>query len=344
MNLPENITLSKDIQASLKEYFNQQTFDKVAVLVDENTKRDCYPLIKNGLPSHFLIEIASGEKNKTLDTCTHIWSEMTKMEMSRKSLLINLGGGVIGDMGGFCARTFKRGISFINIPSTLLAQVDASVGGKLAVDFQGFKNHIGVFSDPDLVLIDTVFLKTLPEKELVSGFAEILKHGLIADKDYWEKTSTLDLATADFENLVSHSVAIKTKVVTADPTEKGLRKILNFGHTLGHAIESFYLDGKNHLLHGEAIAAGMITEAWLSVQCCQLSKRDFEAITKVMQKYFPKVKINPEDMESILDLCYHDKKNQDGKLLYSLLPSIGACEYDVEVSRELSKEALALLQ
>jgi 3-dehydroquinate synthase len=344
MNLPDNIHITEDIQNSLHRYFQENKFDKIAVLVDENTERDCYPFVESTLPPHQIIRTPSGEIHKNLTTCTHIWNEMTQLEMSRKSLLINLGGGVIGDMGGFCARTYKRGIFFINIPTTLLSQVDASVGGKLAVDFEGFKNHIGLFSNPDLVMIDPVFLNTLPQRELISGFAEILKHGLIADKPYWKTCAAKPISELEKAALIKHSVGIKSKVVLEDPTEKGKRKILNFGHTLGHAIESFYLDSDRHLLHGEAVAAGMITEAFLSHQLTGLSLEEMNEINNTLSRIFPKVSIPKDDIESILDLCFHDKKNVNGKLMFSLLTSIGDCTFDIEVSREMSGEALSILQ
>ncbi len=250
------------ISQSLPAFLRANSYTKIQVIVDENTFKYCYPSIKPFLEKHNIIKIKSGESQKNLETCQKIWQAMTDNELDRHSIVINLGGGVIGDMGGFCASTYKRGIDFIQIPTTLLSQVDASVGGKLGIDFQGLKNHIGVFQIPNAVLIDADFLKTLSYNELRSGFAEVIKHCLIMDGKKWDEIRRKDFEEQELEDLIAHSVNIKQHIVEADPTEKGLRKILNFGHTLGHAIETYFLGKpKLHLLHGEAIAAGMICEA-----------------------------------------------------------------------------------
>ena len=233
------------------------TYSKVAILVDENTKRDCLyklPKIENPL----IIEIKSGEEYKNISTCNFIWEQLTINNFDRNSLLINLGGGVIGDMGGFCAVTYKRGLEFIHIPTTLLAMVDASVGGKLGIDFKGFKNQIGLFHNPKAVLISTEFLDTLDESELKSGFAEVIKHALILDNPLWLKLKNTTFTDLDWEDIINHSVQIKNKIILEDPFEKGERKKLNFGHTFGHAIESYYLEKGTPISHGEAIFMGMI--------------------------------------------------------------------------------------
>ncbi|MEP2509537.1 MAG: 3-dehydroquinate synthase, partial [Reichenbachiella sp.] len=251
----------------------------------------------------------------------------------RKGLVINLGGGVIGDMGGFVASTYKRGMDFLNIPTTLLSQVDASVGGKLGVDFHGFKNHIGLFAEPQNVLIDTSFYGTLPEREVRSGFAEVIKHGLIYDKSYWEKVKLVDLKTADWTNLVTRSIEIKKEVVSEDPFESGLRKILNFGHTLGHAIESHFLDkGEQRLLHGEAIAAGMICEAYLSQKFTGLSTDELEEIVSYLIEIYEPVAVDKSLFDEIIGLTLQDKKNEGGSVQFSLLKTIGACQVNVPIS------------
>ncbi len=255
--------LQGSIEQLLPEYLEGKDYSAVAVITDKNTRKDCYPRVKELLPRHLLITVQEGEGNKNLDTCTIIWNKLTEAEFDRHALVINLGGGVIGDMGGFCASTYKRGIDFIQVPTTLLAQVDASVGGKLGIDFQGFKNHIGVFTQPRAVLIDSAFLATLPERELRSGFAEVIKHCLIRDRQMWNKIRKTELDDMPMKELISHSVETKKAVVNEDPTEKGLRKILNFGHTIGHAVETFHLE-KNRLLHGEAIAIGIICESYIA--------------------------------------------------------------------------------
>jgi 3-dehydroquinate synthase len=336
-----------DFQAFIQNYQSQ----KMAVLVDENTLLYCYPKIKEFLPQHLVIEIPSGEAYKNLQTCGQIWQAMTDYQLDRKSLLINLGGGVIGDMGGFCAATYKRGIDFVQIPSTLLSQVDASVGGKLGIDFQGFKNHIGVFQEPKAVWIFPDFLQTLPTREIWSGFAEIIKHCLIADAQEWQRLLNLPSegglnlvnysSNALIISLIQHSVAIKAQVVAADPSEKGLRKILNFGHTLGHAIESFYLaKPQQRLLHGEAVAVGMICEAYISYQKGFLQMPDLEIITRFIKQIYPVIYIEPSDFETIIQLTYQDKKNQQGLVLFSLLAQIGKANFDQWVDEELMRQSL----
>jgi 3-dehydroquinate synthase len=265
-------------------------YSSAYVLVDQNTKLHCYPLIAPFLPSHKLIEIKAGEVNKSIDSCIRIWEALSNDHADRQGLIINLGGGVITDIGGFCASTYKRGVQFINIPTTLLAQVDASAGGKTGIDFQQYKNQIGVFSEPEFVLIDNSFHRTLSNREKRSGFSEMLKHGLIADKDHWEALTHLDYEKIDLDT-IKKSVAIKQAVVENDPTEKGHRKILNFGHTIGHAIESTLLGTENALLHGEAIAFGMLSEAFIAVKLNLLEEASFQQIQQVVEKYYGKLQI-----------------------------------------------------
>jgi 3-dehydroquinate synthase len=335
-----SVTISP-ISDSLSKFFGQNSYSKVMILVDNQTKKHCYPLIKDSLPAHKTITIKAGEHFKNLDTCQQIWEEMTKNELDRHALLINLGGGVIGDMGGFCAATYKRGIDFIQIPTTLLSQVDASVGGKLGIDFQGFKNHIGVFTLPKAVLIDHIFLKTLPQNEIRSGFAEIIKHCLIKDREKWNQIKVIDLENQNLADLIQHSVEIKKQVVAEDPTEKGLRKVLNFGHTLGHAIETFYLDkGKERLLHGEAIAAGMIAEAYISFIKKLIDEPTLLQIEEFIFAIYGSVKINKEDMESIIKLTLQDKKNIGNVVKASLLDGIGSCQYDVAINKSEMMKAM----
>ncbi len=269
---------------------------------------------------------------------------MTEAQLDRKALFLNLGGGVISDMGGFCASIYKRGIRFINLPTTLLSQVDASVGGKLGVDFEGLKNHLGVFNEPETVIISPEFLATLPHNELRSGFAEIIKHGLIRDKGYFESLKFDTWTESDWTDLIRHSVEIKKAVVQEDPKESGLRKILNFGHTIGHALETYYLDGPKHLLHGEAIAVGMICEGYLSKKKLNLSEADLETIQTAFLKVYGKINIAAEDLEPVLDFCLQDKKNEGSTLMFSLLNSIGDCTYNIPVSREEILESIHYYQ
>lgn len=327
---------------SLPQFIASGNYSKVVVIADNLTKKHCYPLIKDLLPQHVLIAVPNGEINKTLATCETIWEVLTRSEMDRHGLVINIGGGVIGDMGGFCAAVYKRGIDFIQLPTTLLSQVDASVGGKLGIDFHGFKNHLGVFNLPKQVLIDPVFLNTLPEREVRSGFAEVIKHCLIADAEKWNEIKSKDFEQQNWPDLIAHSVQIKKKVVAEDPTEKGLRKILNFGHTLGHAVETYFLSKpkKDQLLHGEAIAVGMIMEAYLGFNKGMISRQALEEIEEFIFAIYGKVKIKPEDAVFIIEYTKQDKKNKGRKILFSLLDGIGRCSFDVSITTTEMKKAV----
>lgn len=341
MTLPNNIVFCQDISKELDAFFSRQQYSKIAVLVDNNTKHHCYPLVQAAIPEHILIEIESGEEQKNLNTCQHIWNELTVNAFDRKSLFVNIGGGVIGDMGGFCAATHKRGIDFINIPTTLLAQVDASIGGKLGIDFQNFKNQLGVFQNPLKVFLEKRFFLTLDPAELRSGFAEIIKHCLIQDQHKFDEIMNTKYNELDWFELSKHSVDIKNKVVAEDPTEKGLRKILNFGHTIGHAIESYYLEmPEKKLLHGEAIALGMICESYLSVKKTSLSETDLKRITMyILSIYNPKA-IAIEDIDGIISLTKQDKKNEGDKIKSSLLKHIGDCTFNIEIDHREIEESI----
>ncbi len=331
-------------KAALKQHIAKSNYSKVFVLVDENTKKYCLPFFKKEIMVHpidSIFEIEPGEENKNINTCTKVWELLSNFDGDRKSLLINLGGGVLTDLGGFVASTFKRGIDFINIPTTLLSMVDASVGGKTGVDLGVLKNQIGVINQPVMVLVFTEFLKTLEPRQRVSGYAEMLKHGLISDREYWnELKETGNFTESDS---IQKSIAIKNKVVLQDPTEKGLRKILNFGHTLGHAIESYCLENpeKKTLLHGEAIAIGMILEGYLSHELKGLSKLSLEEIKETFLHYFDPVDFTDEDVDAILRLLKFDKKNTHGDINFVLLQSIGEAATDVKVPEELYQKAFA---
>jgi 3-dehydroquinate synthase len=330
------------ISESLATFFAQNDYSHIAILVDEFTNKYCLPIIQDLLPSNFTkILIKSGEHHKNLATCERVWDRMTQANMDRHSLLVNLGGGVIGDLGGFCASTYKRGIDFIQIPTTLLAQVDASVGGKLGIDFHGLKNHIGVFQLPKTVLIDPKFIDTLSIQQKKSGFAEIIKHCLIRDEQEWNVIRQQSFEELDLSKLIAHSVAIKEAVVLEDPKEAGLRKILNFGHTLGHAIETYLLDkGKRKILHGEAIAIGMIAEAFISHQRDLISLQELEEIESYLFENYGRVKLHAEEISKIISLTAQDKKNKGKEIRFSLLTGIGDCGYDIPVSTSEMKKAI----
>lgn len=328
--LPDNILFSINSGYEIAELCNNK-YSKIAVLVDENTRLACYPRIQSQLPFHHLIEIPSGEENKNLQSCQLIWEAMTAHEMDRHSLLIIIGGGVLGDMGGFCAATFKRGIDFILVPTTLLSQVDASIGGKLGIDFNHFKNHIGVFQQPVSTVADVNFLKTLPPRELRSGYAEILKHALIRDATLWKELKQRSMEDQDWEKLVRKNVEIKAVITEEDPKEEGVRKLLNFGHTIGHAIESHFLK-KSKILHGEAIAVGMIAESWIAMTKGMLAVAEFEEIEQLIISIYGKILFSEDEIEAIARLTVQDKKNQDNKILCVLPIKIGNANTDCEIS------------
>jgi len=338
--MTDNILFSDNTAADLSGFIQQRKYSKIAVLADINTVKFCYPLLRDALPAHEVIEIPSGEEYKNLDTCVTIWEKMTSWQMDRHALLIVIGGGVLGDMGGFCAATYKRGIDFILIPTTLLSQVDASIGGKLGIDFQHFKNHIGVFKTPALTLLHAGFLKTLPESEIRSGFAEVIKHALIADAPVWNEIRENALGDQPWEKLLQHSVNVKLNVVRTDPFEKGLRKTLNAGHTIGHAIETHLLQAGRKILHGEAVAAGLVCEAFLAREKGMLSDKDFSGIRDYIVAVFGKVKLDESEDEDVVMLTSQDKKNRENKILCVLLDGIGNARWDNEISPKEVKKAL----
>ena len=339
--MTDNILFSADPGPDLKKFLEGKNYSKIAVLTDNNTALCCYPKLQQILPPHQKIEIASGEEHKTISTCEAIWTKMTDQEMDRHSVLIVIGGGVLGDMGGFCAATYKRGIDFILIPTTLLSQVDASIGGKLGIDFKHFKNHIGVFQTPVFTLLHSGFLNTLPEAEKRSGFAEVIKHALVADPHMWKEIQKKSIHDQPWDLLLKHSVDVKLKVVTQDPYEKGLRKILNAGHTIGHAIETYLLNANRKILHGEAVAVGLVCEGFLACEKGMLSQQAFEEIHQYILTVFGKVKFESGEEEAIAKLTTQDKKNKANKILCVLLEGIGKARWDCEVKPEEVKRALA---
>lgn len=319
---------------SVNEYVKKNNFSKIFILVDENTHELCLPNFLERFETSSeieIIEIESGEINKTIDTCIGVWNTLSDLDADRKSLLINIGGGVITDLGGFVACTFKRGIAFVNVPTTLLSMVDASVGGKTGVDLGTLKNQIGVIQSPDLVLIDTYYLNTLATNQMRSGLAEMLKHGLISSKDYWCKFQNLNkLKLEDLDLLIYESVLIKKQVVDIDPFENGLRKTLNYGHTLGHAIESYFLSSPNKttLLHGEAIAIGMVLASYISSELIGFPKQTTLSIKSLLTDFYGKVGFENQDIPAIINLLKYDKKNNHGNINFVLLEAIGKPKID----------------
>ncbi|WP_260625687.1 3-dehydroquinate synthase [Hymenobacter sediminicola] len=312
----------------------QPAISQVFVLTDANTGRLCYPLLLPYLPSdHTVIELPAGEEAKTLASCETVWSELTERRADRHAVLVNLGGGVLTDLGGFCAALYKRGIRFMQVPTTLLAQVDASVGGKTGIDFLGFKNHLGVFQEPAGVFIDPRFLHTLDPRQLKSGYAEVVKHSLIADAEAFQVQRRTGMLLEDWTSTIEASVALKTEIVAQDPLEAGPRKLLNFGHTVGHALESYLLtQSGREILHGEAVAAGMMCEAWLSVQKGLLSTEELDQIETFLFSVFDKVQFVSLETEAIAEYAWQDKKNAGSIINCTLLHSIGRGVYDQPIT------------
>ncbi len=339
-----NIILSDNLSLFFS-FIENIEYSKLFILVDKNTKKHCFPFLdKNKTLTYHIFEIESGETSKNLETVTQLWSALTNLGADRKSILINLGGGVITDLGGFTASCFKRGMRFINIPTTLLGMIDASIGGKTGVDFNNLKNQIGVFSEAEAVFVFPRFLDSLPKREVLSGLAEIIKYGLTHDLSIWDyikKSKNYKLIPRE---IIEKSIAVKEAVVAKDPKEKGIRKSLNFGHTLGHAVETYFMKQtkSEQLLHGEAVAIGMILAAYLSYKTIGLEKNSYLEISNTIQKIYKErmPRIDEKAITPILDLLKHDKKNTNGKVNFILLEDIGKVQIDCQVENSTIIEAI----
>lgn len=335
--ISDHIVVSDNGMEYLANFVNSREFEGVFVLADENTAQHCVPLLKGF--EYEAITIDAGEENKNLSTCESIFDVLIERGANRKSIVINVGGGVVGDMGGFCASVFQRGIYFINVPTSLLAMVDASVGGKLGVDYKGLKNYIGLFKEPLGVFIHPPFLKTLPERETKAGFAEMLKHALIYDADHWQELQEYN--PRKFKNWITTSATIKSEIVEEDLHENGARKLLNFGHTIGHAAESWFLENSEEtLLHGEAVALGLLCESYLS-QKNGLSEDELQSIVQRIQQLYSLPKLPQEAMEQLLHLMGADKKNTQLGINFTLLEEIGEATIDNYCTTDEIKEAIA---
>lgn len=339
--LPEHIRLTQNPGEELASYLSQKKYSQVVVVTDTNTKQHCYPLLKAHLPKHSVLETMSGEEFKNLETCTYLWQKLTDQRIDRHAVLIVVGGGVLGDMAGFCAATYKRGIDFVLVPTTLLAQADASIGGKLGIDFDSYKNHIGVFQQPALTLLHSGFLKTLPESELRSGFAEVIKHTLISDNALWNEVRSKKLNEQDWERLLRHSATFKYGVIEQDPKEQGLRKILNAGHTIGHALESYLLSKGKKVTHGEAVAAGLVAEAYLAFEREFISQTKLNAIASYVKDTFGKLAFKENETGVIAEYALQDKKNKGNEILCVLLKEEGSAGWDYAISLQDVKGALS---
>lgn len=331
---------------NLSQYLTENFHSKIFLIVDSNTRTHCLPLFleKTTLEGNVVVlEVTAGEIHKNIDTCNLLWNRLSDLGADRKSIIINLGGGVITDMGGFVASTFKRGLRFINVPTTLLSMVDASVGGKTGVDLGALKNQIGLFSNPEMVLIDMDFLNTVSDREMRSGLAEIIKYGFTFDKALWQTIKKFkDLDMSIIKQLVHRSVEIKNAVVLQDLLENSLRKSLNFGHTIGHAIESYFLESpdKKSLTHGEAIAAGMVIELYYSSIKFDFPLAHTNELKSFVNDFYGKIPIENQDLPKIIDLMKFDKKNVSGMVNFVLVDTLEHCQLDIQLSTETIHEGL----
>lgn len=336
-----------DIWDAFNTFLKEKAYQKIIVIVDDNTALHCLPILNNQTQRNdfHIIQIPAGEIHKNIATCRIIWQQMMDLEADRNALTINLGGGVIGDMGGFCASTFKRGMDFVQMPTTLLSQVDASIGGKLGIDFMQIKNSIGLFNNPKAIFIDPIFLKTLSPREIRSGFAEIVKHSLIADQEQWYELQQIDnFEQVNWAQLLIPSLLIKKKIVEIDPFEKDLRKALNFGHTIGHAIEGLTLKTDQRLLHGEAIAIGMICETYLSQRRLNLPLKDAEQISEFILRVYGKPTITSSDYSNFIELMKNDKKNEGKQINFSLISAPGKVQVNLTCTEAEIIESLDYYQ
>lgn len=342
--MKQRVIISKQLQTDLAKAIAECEHDRIFVLVDETTNKLCWSLVKDYLclKDAQTIIIGATDRRKNLDTLVHVWESLQQGKATRHSLLINLGGGMVTDLGGFAASTYKRGINFINVPTTLLAMVDASVGGKTGINFGGLKNEIGVFNDAEFVLLDTNWLRTLDEENIRSGYAEMLKHGLIADETMWAELINFNLAQPNLRQLASmlnKSVRIKERIVAEDPHEKGIRKALNLGHTFGHAFESWAM--KRHpILHGYAVAFGLIAELYLATTQTDFPTERMRQTVNFIRAYYGSLPITCNDYPELIELMHHDKKNRGNEINVTLLGGIGDIRIDQTITEEDIKEAL----
>jgi 3-dehydroquinate synthase len=333
------VYIGANLLDSLEDILDLKIYSKIIVLTDDK------------IPAHFLgnfekISISSGEENKTIETVKEIWEQLLKLGADRKTLVINLGGGVIGDMGGFAASTYMRGIKFLQVPTTLLSSVDASVGGKVGIDFAGVKNLVGSFNQPIGVVVDVDTFKSLPDREFISGFGEIIKHGIIADPEYFKMVISKkprDFSEAELIEIIRKSCQIKADIISGDEKESGSRKLLNFGHTLGHALESFSLTTSNPLLHGEAVSIGMVGEAKISQEMGLIDESLVNNIRKVLKNSGLPVSYESIENEAVINLISKDKKAESGKVNWTLIRDLGEAITDQKVEDQKIITALSFI-
>lgn len=337
----QKVVICKDMRKELQEFLSALNYDRLFILTDTNTREKCYPLVKDipafqGTP---VLVTEADDTHKSLECLCQIWSYLSNHGASRHSLLVNLGGGMITDMGGFAGATFKRGIRTINIPTTLMASVDAAVGGKTGINFNGLKNEIGSFYPPLCVFIDCEFLRTLDRDNILSGYAEMIKHGLISSMENYTSVMLYDIDTMNYSylnQLVGQSVAVKERIVTEDPKEQGIRKALNFGHTIGHAYESLSFKQAHPILHGHAVAAGIVSELFLSHKLCGFPMEKVRQVVYYIKEYYPPFPFGCKDYDTLHEFMTHDKKNEGGIINFTLLAQVG----DVRINQSVNKETI----
>lgn len=320
---------------------------KKVILVDENTHDECLEYLITSFPDELtdaeVMLLPAGEENKVMEVCFQIWEALSEYKIGRKDVIINLGGGVITDLGGFIASIYKRGVDVINIPTSYLGMVDASIGGKVGIDLGTLKNQLGSFYWPKQIFIDPIFLQTLPDEEKINGIAEALKAGAIADKEIWDKMKSFDEVEQFFElDILKKIVNIKTEIVSQDPLEVNIRKTLNFGHTVGHAIEGYLLE-RDPLKHGYAIAIGMVVEAYIATSMNLMTTEDYQEIMQTICKWFAPIEFEAHEFDALIELMRHDKKNYNGEIKMALVTEIGTCQHDVTIPEEVIRKALQLL-
>ena len=343
--MKQKVVISGNLERDLVNAISECEHDRIFVLTDETTQQLCWPKIKNfkALKNSTPIIIKATDTHKNLDTLSQVWQALSNGGATRHSLMINLGGGMVTDLGGFAASTFKRGIDFINIPTTLLAMVDASVGGKTGINFGGLKNEIGVFSDSRFVIINTQFLDTLDHDNICSGYAEMLKHGLISDERTWAELVTFDLENPDLSQLqrmVADSLKEKERIVETDPHEHGIRKALNLGHTMGHAFESFAMRRGTPILHGYAVAYGLISALYMSARKTAFPTDRMHQTVRFIRENYGTLNITCDDYPTLIELMHHDKKNTSGIINFTLLGNVGDIRINQTANEEEIKEAL----
>ena len=337
----QKVIICQNLNEDLHSAVQNCPHDKLFILVDEHTRQLCLPLISGFecLKDANIISIGPEDIHKNLETLAHVWTELGNLGATRHSLMINLGGGMVTDLGGFAASTFKRGIQYINIPTTLLAMVDASVGGKTGINFNGLKNEIGVFSPAEYVLINTEFLKSLDSQNLLSGYAEMLKHGIISTTEHWAELLNFDMNTIDYQALqvlVAHSVNIKEGIVAKDPFEKNIRKALNLGHTIGHAFESLALENNRPVLHGYAVAWGIICELYFSHVRVGFPKDKLRQTIQFIKENYGVLNFDCKQYDRLYEFMTHDKKNSAGIINFTLMGEIG----DIRINQSANKEEI----